>query len=182
MWFRERSVLRHRARALLVVGLALALLVAGIAVDPLRVPAVLLVVLALPAVVTAATVGLRAGDVWGLDGGFALAVRPDGLVLPRFGFVPYDDVTAVRVVEVPVAGPVARLQAWLGVRSPRVVHVDVVDVEAYGARVPERWARPVVRDGRPTDGWAFAPEAQLEDGAYDDVLAALREHAPHLLG
>lgn len=183
VWYRERSVLRFRARALLVVGVVLVLVVSGLAVDALRVPAILLAVLLAPAAAAAVSVALRASDVWGLDEGFALAVRPDGLVLPRFGHVPWARVTGVRVVETPVAGVVPRFQSWLGLRAPRVLHVYVDDVAALGVRAPERWARQIVTDGSARRrGWVFAPESQLEAGAYDEVLTAVREHAPQLVG
>lgn len=181
VWYRERSVLRYRARALLVVMVVVALLATGLSVDVLRVPLVLLAVLLLPAVAAAGAVAWRASDVWGLDEGFALAVRPDGLVLPRFGHVAWERVEGLRVVEVPSSGVLARFQTWLGVRSPRVLHVYVDDTATLGARVPARWARQVVTDasGR-FRGWMFAPEAQLEPEAYDQVLAAVRAHAPRL--
>ncbi|QIK82536.1 hypothetical protein [Sanguibacter sp. HDW7] len=183
VWYRERSVLRFRARALLVVGVVLAVLVVGLVVEQLRVPAVLTVVLLAPAAVAAAAVVVRAGDVWGLDEGFALAVRADGLVLPRFGFVPWEQVTGVRVVDDEASGVVPRFQAWLGVRSVRILHVYVDDVAALASRAPARWARQVATDpAARRRGWAFAPEAQVEDGAYAEVLSAVREHAPHLLG
>lgn len=54
VWYRERSVLRFRARALLVVGV-----VSGLAVDALRIPAILLAVLLAPAAAAAVSVALR---------------------------------------------------------------------------------------------------------------------------
>lgn len=181
-WYRPRTAARLRVRAALVLVIVLGVAGGGLALGPTGLPLVALALLALPAALHAATVLREAGEVWGLDDGFALAVRDDGLVLPRFGHVTWAEVTGVRVVESPLTSPLARFQRWLGLRSERVLHVYVADVAGVGSRAPERHARRTVTDpsGR-LRGWTFAADAQLEPGDLDDVLLALRRLAPGLV-